>query len=317
MSQKVLITGGFGYVGGRVAQALASKGFEVYLGTRQGNRQVPPWLPQARVVGLDWGSMQALTQTCSGMEQVVHLAAMNEHECLQDPILAMEVNGVASVRLLQAAMTADVRRFVYFSTAHVYGAPLVGRIDEQTLPRAQHPYAITHKVAEDFVLAAHNQKRIEGLVMRLSNGFGAATHASVNRWTLIGNDLCRQAVQQRKLVLKSSGLQWRDFVTLHDVGAAVAHLSGLDRGQIGDGLFNLGGEAPLRMIDIAQRISARCQAVLGFQPVLERPPPAAGEEYPTLDYRIDKLKATGFVPTGSVDDELDATLRLCAKAFAG
>jgi len=73
------------------------------------------------------------------------------------------------------------------------------------VPRPVHPYAITHHAAEDFVLAAHDEKRLMGYVIRLSNGFGAPAHAGVDRWTLLVNDLCRQAVQTRQLILRSAG----------------------------------------------------------------------------------------------------------------
>ena len=117
------------------------------------------------------------------MDAIVHLAAMNEMDCARDPAAALEVNTALTLRLLNAAVAAGVRRFVYLSTAHVYGAPLRGHIDERALPRPVHPYAITHRAAEDFVLAAFDAGRIEGVVLRLSNGVGAPAHAAVDRWT--------------------------------------------------------------------------------------------------------------------------------------
>jgi UDP-glucose 4-epimerase len=197
----------------------------------------------------------------------------------------------------------------------VYGAPLAGHIDERTLPRPVHPYAITHKVAEDFVLAARDQGKIEGVVFRLSNGFGAPIDPEVNRWTLIANDLCRQAVSAGKLVLKSSGLQRRDFVTLSDVARCVEQFIEMPATQLQDGLFNLGGECVLNMFELASVVARRCEAVLGFLPPIERPEPAPGETAPDLRYDIAKLKASGFTPSGSVEDEIDATLRLCRDAF--
>jgi UDP-glucose 4-epimerase len=206
------------------------------------------------------------------------------------------------------------------STAHVYGAPLQGRIDERTLPRAQHPYAITHKVAEDFVLAAHDQGRIEGVVLRLSNGFGAPAHAGIDRWTLLVNDLCRQAVVSGCLRLKSAGLQRRDFVTLQDVGGAVVHCLALRKVALGDGLFNLGGDCTLRIIDMAQQVSERWEVMTGTGLPLERPEPSPGEilneaSVEPLVFSCAKLQATGFALLSARDAEIDATLQLCLRAF--
>ncbi|MBI4191170.1 MAG: SDR family oxidoreductase [Betaproteobacteria bacterium] len=316
MTDAVLITGGLGYVGGRIAQALAQCGqHRLRLATRAAGHTPPPWLRAAEIVTMDVTRDADLDKACDGVTGIVHLVALNEHDCAADPQRALLVNSLGTLKLLHAAQRARVERFIYFSTAHVYGAPLAGRIDERSVPRPVHPYAITHHVAEDFVLAAHDQRALTGIVLRMSNGFGAPAHAGVHRWTLIVNDLCRQAVTQKQLVLHSSGVQQRDFITLADAGRAVDHLLHLPVAACGDGLFNLGGERALSVIELTGRIANRCEVTLGFRPAVRRPQPAADETGSTLDYRIDKLKQTGFELRGGMDAEIDATLRLCKEAF--
>lgn len=316
MRRVVLISGSLGYLGGRIAQVLArDPKLELRLGTRRPTLSRPDWLDTGEPIRMELMEAESLAAACAGVDCVVHLAAMNEIDSALDPERALLVNGLGTLRLLRAAEHAGVERFVYLSTAHVYGAPLVGTITEESLPRPAHPYSITHRTAEDFVISAHDRKALTGLVVRLSNGFGAPTHAEVDRWTLLVNDLCRQAVQSGKLLLRSSGLQQRDFVTLHDVGRGVRHLLDLPRAACGSAIFNLGGENPLRVIDLAQRIAARCTAVLGVTPPIERPEPSAGESTEYLDYRVDRLKETGFRLEGDFDAEIDATLLLCRDAF--
>ncbi len=315
MKKRVLITGGFGYVGGRVAVELAKNaGWTVCLASRK-KQAAPDWLPEAETVALDMQDAQSLSAAMAGADCVIHLAAMNENDCVVDPGKAITVNTVGTFNVLQAAIGSSVERFIYFSTAHVYAAPLVGHIDEKKIPRPTHPYAYTHHAAEDYVLAAHDQKKITGIVVRLSNGYGAPTHSDVDRWTLLVNDLCRQAVTNRKMVLRSSGLQRRDFVTLQDVGRGVGHLLGLDREKCGDGLFNLGGDNALSVWEMTQRIALRCQATLGYLPALERPEPRADELADDLDFDSGKLRKTGFVLQGDLDQEIDATLLICDKVW--
>jgi UDP-glucose 4-epimerase len=315
MRKRVLISGGFGYLGGRIAVELASNtDWIVRLGSRKA-QAAPGWLPQAETVDMDVLAADSLSGAMADVQAVVHLAAMNENECVADPGRAVLINTLGTLNALQSAIAAGVRQFIYFSTAHVYGAPLVGDITEQTLPKPIHPYAMTHHAAEDFVLAAHDQKKITGIVVRLSNGFGAPTHAEVDRWTLLVNDLCRQAVQTRKLVLRSSGLQLRDFITLTDVGRAVRHLIGLNQADCVDGLFNLGGNNSLSVWDMAQKITQRCQLTLGFLPGIERPLPRPDEQIASLIYHSDKLLKTGFMLQGNLDDEIDKTLLVCAQAW--
>ena len=243
MTDRVLITGGLGYVGGRIAEYLSrDNALFLSIGTRRDEIVVRDWIENGDVVQMDLASKNSLEDACAGVRHVIHLAGLNEIDSAKDPEKALAINGHGTLRLLRASEKAGVERFIYFSTAHVYGAPLEGRITEQTVPRPVHPYAITHRVAEDFVLAAHDSGSLTGIVLRLSNAFGAPNSPYANRWTLIVNDLCRQAVRSGRLTLRSSGLQKRDFITLEDVGKAVAHFLRLQRSECGDGLFNLGGE---------------------------------------------------------------------------
>jgi UDP-glucose 4-epimerase len=318
MKETVLITGGLGYVGGRIAKHLSqSPEYFLRLTAIDDNPVIPGWLAQGQVMSMDILSGKDICKVCQDVDTIVHLAAVNEIDSARDPELALEVNGTGTVRLLRAAEKVGVKRFVYFSTAHVYGVPLTGTIDEGSLARPVHPYAITHRTAEDFVLAAHDSGKLIGIVFRLSNGFGAPIAPEVDRWTLVFNDLCRQAVTSGKLVLRSSGIQCRDFITLHDVARSVLHMLKIPGDKVGNGLFNLGGECSLRIIDVAERVVSRCEAVLGFCPPIIRPEPGLNEICEGLEYRIDKLKQTGFYLEGNIDQEIDETLILCRKAFGG
>lgn len=314
--QKILITGGLGYIGGRLSRYLAQNTpYYLLLGVRNIDVKKPSWLTNGEIVKLDILNDGDLLQACEDVTFIIHLAAINEIDSLKNPELALEVNVLGTLKLLRCAERFGVKRIIYFSTAHVYGE-LTGVISEETLPRPTHPYAITHHAAEDFILASHENKNISGIVLRLSNGFGVPERPQVNRWTLVVNDLCKQAVTTGKLVLKSNGLQQRDFITLHDISRAIKHILLLSDSECGDGLFNLGGNSTLRIIDIVGIISLRCQHVLGTKPDIVCL--NEGDDYNyscPLEYKTNKFLATGFSLSGSLELEIDNTLRLCKEVF--
>jgi UDP-glucose 4-epimerase len=303
-------------VGGRISKFLSGKSkAELRISTRRQGIKAPEWLKSGEIVALDLMSDSQLEAAVEGVKCIVHLAAVNEIDSLKDPQLALIVNGLGSLKLLNAAENAGVERFIYFSTAHVYGVSLEGVITEKSFARPVHPYAISHRTAEDFVLAAHKKKAFSGIVLRLSNGFGAPVRADINRWTLLVNDLCRQAVTTRRLVLRSSGLQKRDFITLHDISRAVYHVMNLSELECADGLFNLGGECPLKIIDMAEIVAERCIQTLGFKPEITTQEPLPKETSNELAYVIDKIKSTGFSLEKNLHEEIDATLRFCQDSF--
>lgn len=309
---RILLTGGFGLIGGRLGQHLQRAGHQVVLGSRQ-ERNAPQWLAQAEVARCDWNDGNALTRLCGGVDAVIHAAGMNAQDCAADPVAALEFNGLASARLVAAACEAGVKRFIHLSTAHVYASLLVGEITEDTCPRNLHPYATSHLAGEHAVLNANQRGQIEGIVLRLSNAFGVPVHRDVNCWMLLVNDLCRQAVQTGRLVLNSNGLQQRDFIALEDVARAVGHLLGLTREQCG--LFNLGGDTSLSIWEMTQRVAERCEVTLGFSPEIVRPDPGADERAPALQYRCKKIQGTGFYAMGYLEQEIDNTLILCSRVW--
>jgi UDP-glucose 4-epimerase len=107
---KVLVTGGFGYLGGRLGQSLSARPeYRVTLGSR-GRTDTPSWLPSALTAQTDWTSSASLESACAGNDAVVHLAGMNAADCAADPAAAFEANAVCTARLVAAATATRVRR---------------------------------------------------------------------------------------------------------------------------------------------------------------------------------------------------------------
>jgi UDP-glucose 4-epimerase len=128
------------------------------------------------------------------IDVIIHLAALNEIDSMKDPALALEVNTQGTYKLLNIANAHNVNRFIYFSTFHVYGETSSSVITEETPTRPFHPYAITHRAAEDIVSFFNHYHKMKTLIFRLSNGYGYSMYKDIDRWTLVFNDLCRQAV---------------------------------------------------------------------------------------------------------------------------
>ena len=311
---RVLLTGGFGYIGGRLARMLAAaNGYELTLGTRR-MAQSPSWAPEASVCRLDWASHSNLSRVCHGMDAVVHLAGMNAGECSRDPVAALEFNGVGTARLLRAAVEQQVSRFVYLSTAHVYGRALRGRVDEQTRPEPYHPYATSHRAGEDVVAVTHVSKAIVGIVIRLSNSYGPPADPKSDCWSLAINDFCRQVSHTRSVTLKTAGLQRRDFVPLAEACRAIEHLLHLPAPDLGDGIFNVGSGWAPTMLETAEAVAAQVESTLGFRPHVHRGTAIDSVAGDALEYSVQRLMATGFKPRpAAIIEELRQLILFCAQ----
>ncbi len=315
LAMRILITGGFGFVGGRLAMHLAQAGHQIILGTRHSTGS-PEWLPQAEVAEIVWDDEQALERSCAGVDVIIHAAGMNAQDCAASPIAALAFNGLATARLVTAANQARVKKFIYLSTAHVYENPLVGTITEETCPRNLHPYATSHLAGEQAVLSAHSRGELQGIVLRLSNTFGSPMYKEVNCWMLLVNDLCKQALETRKLVLHTSGLQQRDFISLTEVCRVVERLV-LGPAKVKEpNIFNVGAGVSQSVLEMAKLIQQRCAEELGFTPELKHKKSGVDDQYYMLNYRTDNLNTLGISCISQINIvEIDKLLQFCQRSF--
>ena len=315
MTKNVLLTGGFGTLGGRISANL-SKNPEINLrlASRQ-KRQPPSWAPKAEVCVVDFENQNSIKQMLHEVTHVVHLAALNDYECRAEPEKAQLVNVEYTRRVVEQAGQLKKLRFIYLSTIQVYGNSLTGVITETSPTDPQDAYSKTHLDAERIVEHAHNTQQLEGVRLRSANGFGAPMSPDAKIWQIIANDLCRQAVETKKLTLKSHGLQSRNFVPFTDVCSAVYHSLGMSPQQTGDGLFNLGGRKTLQIIQMAELVATRCGTVLGFTPKIEKPNETPDSVPPAFEYSSDKLLATGFILNCDLEREIDSLLQSCKNWF--
>src|SRR5690606_29599263 len=110
-------------------------------------------------------------------------------------------------------------------------------VSEDTPTSPTSAYARARRACEELLLSADD---IEAVVLRLSNAVGAPADPSVDRWTLVANDLGRSAVLDRKMVLHSTGQQWRDFIALTD---ACRMIAGTLAPTVPPGVYNLAAGA--------------------------------------------------------------------------
>lgn len=315
---KVLITGGSGYLGGRLCEFLDSQGcYQLLSGSRRVAETAGSESGRScQAVLTDFSDAQQLQQLCQNLDAIVHLAGMNAGDCSRadEAMLAQDVK--ATQTLLDAAIQQGVRRFIYLSSAHVYGN-MSGLINEDTPTLNTHPYALNHLSKENLVREATQKGVIEGVVVRLSNAFGPPQNVHANCWMLLVNDLCRQGVVNRRLVLKSSGEQKRDFVSITQVCSILEYLLTLPKASLNSDLFNVGGQNAMTVFDMASLISHRFTEAAGFQPTIERPQPEKHELSQTLDFSIHRLLGNGYTtpPENGVNHELDALIQFCLREF--
>ena len=305
MTKSVLLTGGFGNIGGRFSAFLTrSTDHQLTLSTRQ-TRPTPTWASGARVVTCDLTEPASLDGATSGIDTIYHFASINDRDCANDPQLANAVNVDGTRNLVRSAIRNGVKRIVYMSTIHVYGSPLIGNISESSPTTPSRPYGQTHLAAEN-VLRAHSSE-INSVIVRCGNGFGYPMSPDVDIWHIIVNDLCTQAVRSRSLVLKSPSNIERNFVTLSDICGGLLHL---DNDTLGLGpctTFNLGSLKSRSLRSMADLVATRYAKKFQLEVEITESVPQTTLKT-TLSFDSSRLRQTGFTTIEDFDTEIDGIL---------
>ena len=305
----VLITGGFGFLGGKLGQYL-SENYNVILGSRSSQNE-PNWLPIAKTLKIDWDDETSLNVACNLVDIVIHASGLNAQECSSDPEKALLVNGVYTQNLIKAAINQNVKKFIYLSTAHVYSDNLLGVITEDMPVANEHPYATSHVAGEEAVLSTTNQDSISGVIVRIANVFGRPTDKDVNCWMLLVNDLCRQAVVKKSLTLYSNSKIVRDFVTIGDFCSVIGLL--IEENNTGN-IVNIGSGKSYTIGEMAAKIQSNCLNVLGFEPpIILKQKPSINKN--SFQFQTNYLDSVGFQFANDFDGEIKELINFCNENF--
>ena len=310
---KVLITGGFGLIGSRLALHLSSLGHEVFISSRC-NRNIPEVLKLCTHILVNWDDTHSLYNACRNMDIVVHAAGMNAGDCHKNPDSALEFNGVTTVKLVEQARRVGVKKFIYLSTAHVYSNNLSGVINESTALQNIHPYATSKVAGERAVMENSEESDMHGIIIRLSNAFGSPLHLNVNCWMLFVNDLCRQSVVSQKIVIRSPSNTVRNFITITDVCAGLEFIISRDFSTNLPKVYNMGDKSKT-LIEMASIIQDTYSELKNFNiPITELSEKAEVKQ--NLEYRSNLIESEGWHATSNFSSEIRELIEFCEINFS-
>ena len=311
---KILITGAFGYLGGRISSFFSSSQSEIEIVLASSRAlKIQYSSENIKVVQINWKDEESISSACANIDVIIHTAGMNAQDCNINPEEATNVNGVYTAKLVKSAILNKVKKIIFFSTAHVYGNPLKGIITEDVSPKNKHPYSTSNLAGENSIIQAHLSGKLQGIVLRLSNCIGPPKDINSNCWMLLVNDLCKQIVKHQKMKLNTNGKQLRNFITITDVCRVVNLFIELNFKSDENTIFNVGNKT-ISIIEMANIIQKRCKLILGFLPELEIKK-KENIEFENFQYKTDKLDSIGFKSQISYEKEIDDLLIFCKNHF--
>jgi UDP-glucose 4-epimerase len=237
----ILVTGGAGFIGSNLIDALVARGCSVRVldNLSTGKRSNLPDDARVELIEGDVADAQTVRRAVKGCRAVVHLAAVASVQAsVENPVGTHQSNLVGTLNLCEAMRGAGVRRVVFASSAAVYGNNGEGQpIDEETLKAPLTPYAADKLASEHYLDFYRRQHGLEPVVFRFFNIYGPRQDPS-SPYSGVISIFTERAQQGLPVTVFGDGEQTRDFVYVGDLVEVL--VQALESSKVEEGAVNVG-----------------------------------------------------------------------------
>jgi UDP-glucose 4-epimerase len=238
-SKPFLVTGGAGFIGSHIAEALLARGDRVRVLDNLSTGKKENVSAGAELVAADVTQLDSIRSVFDGIDGVFHCAALPRVQVsIENPRETHEANITGTLNVLLAARDAKVRRLVYSASSSAYGDTDVMPEPETLLPRPLSPYGLQKYVGEHYARLFAELYGLETVSLRYFNVYGPRM-ADEGAYVTVIAIFLRQRKAGQKLTITGDGTQTRDFTHVHDVVAA--NVAAMDSPKVGRGeVINIG-----------------------------------------------------------------------------
>jgi nucleoside-diphosphate-sugar epimerase len=269
---RALVTGGAGFIGSHLAEALVSEGVDVAIldNLSTGNPENLD-LIRDRITFYegDIRDRDLLENAAENADVIFHLAAIaSVPQSVEHPVESAMVNDIGTLHVLEAARRNHAKRVVLSSSCAVYGDDLQLPKVETMAPKPLSPYAFQKMTGEGYARLYHDLYRLESVCLRYFNVFGPRQDPS-SPYSGVISLFMTQAAAKRPPMIYGDGQQYRDFIFVKDVVAA--NLLASQAADAGGRAFNVGTGSFVRIGDLWEQV---CRlAGLDIRPCFAPPRP--------------------------------------------
>ena len=292
------MTGGAGFIGSNLIDRLSSDNRVIVLDNLISGSLANLEQSRDRITFIegDIRDKSVIESIVADVEFIFHLAAnVGNIKSIEDPCFDMEVNIKGTLNLLEACVNSNVRKFVYSSSAAVYGDAKYLPIDEVHALNPESPYAVSKLAAEKYCFVFHNIYAVPVIALRYFNVYGPRQGSS--QYANVIPIFFRKIRDREPLTIFGDGKQTRDFVNVKDIVAA--NILAAETKET-FGIFNIAGGKSITVNELADHVTdiTNCQAERVYAP------PREGEVLHSLaDISAAKM-SLGFNPSVNITDGL-------------
>jgi UDP-glucose 4-epimerase len=252
----ILVTGGAGFIGSHILDKLMEEGFDVTVidnleTGRLENLAQHEKNKDFHFIRGDIRDFDLVKETLRDIDAVFHLAALaSVTRSVKDPILTNDINVVGTLNLLKASSDLGVKRFVFASSAAIYGEAKSPLKKEDMFPNPTSPYGVSKLAAENYVRVFYNAYGLETVCLRFFNVYGPRQNVDIHgSYGGAISIFLNRILKRLPPIIYGDGEQTRDFIYIQDVVQANM-LALSNKNAVGE-VFNIGSGKKTSLNQIA------------------------------------------------------------------
>jgi UDP-glucose 4-epimerase len=271
MGSTICVTGGAGFIGSHVADALVAAGHRVLIvdDLSSGSKENVPKDSELFVLDVRSDAAAQLLMDREVEILVHHAAQMDVRRSVADPVFDADVNLLGLLNLLETARKGRLRKIIFASTGGaIYGEQDNHPADEEHIARPLSPYGVAKLASERYLYFYHSEYGLDTTCLRYANVYGPRQnpHGEAGVVAIFS----RRLLDGEESVINGDGLQTRDYVYVDDV--VRANMASLDRP--GFNIYNVGTGVETDVNTLFNHIAK----AVGFDGAPKHGPAAAGEQ---------------------------------------
>lgn len=251
---RVLVTGGCGFIGSHIVDALCERGDAVTVIDDLSTGFTDNLHPKAHLAEASILDREALLQVLDDKQAIVHTAALARVvRSVEDPIDTHAVNVTGTLNLLQAARELEIEKFVFSSSSSVVGEQKTHVVSEDMIPRPMSPYALQKLMGEQYATMFARLAGMRVASLRYFNVYGER-QVMEGAYALVIGKFLRQRQAGEPLTVYGDGMQTRAYTHVSDV--VQANLLALDRDLPAgrNSVLNIGTAVETSVLEVATRV---------------------------------------------------------------
>ncbi len=306
MAEKVLVTGGAGFIGSHIVAGLLEKGYQVKVIDNLSTGDRAHLAPVMKRIDFQSGDIldeATLARAMKGCDFVFHEAALRSvPESFKRPLEYNKVNVDGTFAVLKVAKENNVKRVVYAASSSAYGNTSASPLHEGLVPGPVSPYAVSKLAGELYCRMFTEIHGLETVCLRYFNVFGERQDPTSQYSSVIPRFIL-SVLEGRSPIIYGDGMQSRDFTYVKNV--VDANLTALRAGERACGeVFNVGQGNSIKVRELLEKINA----LLGKDVKPDYQPARTGDVLRTQADMAKSKRFLGFTPRYSFDEGLKKTV---------